>query len=333
MNGSNQDLGKKSSEQFKKECRECGKICKNKKSLGCHIGKSHGTKQYYDKFIKKENEGKCLMCGGETSFVNIDRGYRKTCGSKECISKRFQGERNPFYGKKHSEKIKEKIKDREYKKGENHHFYGRKGKENPNYGRKHTEEELKKMSEAMKGRPPNPLSPEGLQKIINTHKGKKLSKEHKKKISESNVGKHIMTKDIREKISKGVAEAHIRGDLNQPKQFKSGYFVSNKFNKKFWYRSSYELKALQIFENNPEIVSLEYETKKIKVKINGEFRYCVPDYWISYNNGAQKIIEIKPKKMLTIKKVAIKIDACKEYFKEKGQIYEVWTEKELGING
>lgn len=48
------------------------------------------------------------------------------------------GENNPFFGKKHSAESKEKIADREYIRGADHHFYGkttggsfREGKEHP----------------------------------------------------------------------------------------------------------------------------------------------------------------------------------------------------------
>ena len=40
-------------------------------------------KEYYDKFLKKENEGICLRCGKETNFINIHSGYFKYC-SCDC---------------------------------------------------------------------------------------------------------------------------------------------------------------------------------------------------------------------------------------------------------
>ena len=56
----------------------------------------------------------------------------------------FSGEKNPFYGKHHSDETKKKIsKNRKGKcVGENHPFYGK----------KHSEEELKKMSENRRGK-------------------------------------------------------------------------------------------------------------------------------------------------------------------------------------
>ena len=53
-----------------------------------------------------------------------------------------------------------------------------------NLGRKHSEESKKKMSDAHKGRIYKPLT-----------------EEHKNKLSESNKGKHIITDEIKNKIS------------------------------------------------------------------------------------------------------------------------------------
>jgi len=85
----------------------------------------------------------------------------------------------------YSKKNLEKLRNTEHPKGEAHPFFGRKhtietrkkiskshvnnsGKNHPFYGKKHSEETIKKMSE--------------------THKGKKLSLKHKKKISEAEKG-------------------------------------------------------------------------------------------------------------------------------------------------
>ena len=45
-------------------CEECGRLCKNLCSLGTHISKTHHIKpkQYYDKYIREEDEGYCKEC-------------------------------------------------------------------------------------------------------------------------------------------------------------------------------------------------------------------------------------------------------------------------------
>ena len=57
-------------------------ICNKKsKRLGQHVKLSHNieAKDYYDKYLKKENEGICPMCGKNTPFLGITIGYQKHC--------------------------------------------------------------------------------------------------------------------------------------------------------------------------------------------------------------------------------------------------------------
>lgn len=56
------------------------KICNKEIKSNHHLQKHNITnKEYYDQFIKKENEGKCLCCGEETKFINCNKGYRIFC--------------------------------------------------------------------------------------------------------------------------------------------------------------------------------------------------------------------------------------------------------------
>lgn len=61
---------------------ELGKFTKH------HLKKHHNinSKNYYDKFLKKENEGICLTCGKETRFQSIVKGYTRFCNDS-CVLK------------------------------------------------------------------------------------------------------------------------------------------------------------------------------------------------------------------------------------------------------
>jgi hypothetical protein len=66
-------------------CEECNKICtSNKISLSHHIINFHkqSLKEYYDKWIKRENEDICKNCGKQTTILNTDKGYHQTCSSR-----------------------------------------------------------------------------------------------------------------------------------------------------------------------------------------------------------------------------------------------------------
>ncbi len=110
------------------------------------------------------NKGKTFLKGSENPMFGIHR----------------YGKENPFYGKKHSEETKQKIREAHL------------GEKNGFYGKSHSNETRKKLSEAQKGKnkgkiPWNkgiPLSNEQREQISRVHKGKKLSEWHKKRLIE-----------------------------------------------------------------------------------------------------------------------------------------------------
>jgi len=65
------------------KCEICEKEYNSFKSLLSHI-KMHkiSSKEYYDKYLKKENEGICIECGKETVFNRINKGYNIYCSCK-----------------------------------------------------------------------------------------------------------------------------------------------------------------------------------------------------------------------------------------------------------
>lgn len=68
-------------------CQICNKECDGTQGLTSHVFKIHGmkSKEYYDKFHKKPEEGICPVCKNETKFIKFGRGYAKHCCYK-CSS-------------------------------------------------------------------------------------------------------------------------------------------------------------------------------------------------------------------------------------------------------
>lgn len=52
-------------------CRICGKDVDIRTHIKVH---KLTSKEYYDEYIKKENEGICPICGKETKFLGILQG-------------------------------------------------------------------------------------------------------------------------------------------------------------------------------------------------------------------------------------------------------------------
>lgn len=63
------------------KCKLCNSITRK---IASHLTNHHKmtSKQYYDKYLKKENEGICVICGKPTRFLDARQGYLKTCSNK-----------------------------------------------------------------------------------------------------------------------------------------------------------------------------------------------------------------------------------------------------------
>ena len=66
------------------KCLICDHIFDNNNKFAKHRFHKHNLslKEYYDKFLKKENDGICLVCCKETKFCKSSRSYSKTCSHK-----------------------------------------------------------------------------------------------------------------------------------------------------------------------------------------------------------------------------------------------------------
>lgn len=103
-----------------KKCLICENEYNDICSLAKHIVRTHKitSNEYYDRYLKKENEGICIECGNKTCFLSLGRGYREFCskicqGKSSVVKQRIKntnikkfGVENPFQ----SNIIKEKIK-------------------------------------------------------------------------------------------------------------------------------------------------------------------------------------------------------------------------------
>jgi len=108
------------------KCEICEREFENYRGLSSHIKRKHiiNSKEYYNKYLKKENEGICPECGKETNFYRISFGYRKFC-SEKCAQnsnetrKKFEETCLKTYGEispSKNKKVREKTEDTNIKK-------------------------------------------------------------------------------------------------------------------------------------------------------------------------------------------------------------------------
>ena len=112
-------------------CKICGKELNGCLGLSSHIRRTHllSSKDYYDQYLKQPHEGECPICGNQTKFYRLGKGYLKYCSTK-CLANSEEtrekakqtclknyGVENPYQ----SEEIKSKIKETNLNKYGNEH--------------------------------------------------------------------------------------------------------------------------------------------------------------------------------------------------------------------
>lgn len=223
-------------------------------------------------------------------------------------------------------------------------------------GRKITEEERKNRSEYLKKH----LDDVRLKNLMRGNngctKGKPLSEEHKRKISESNKGrifspernqkisdsrKEMFRKrieetgsaysmEIREKISSGVVK-YSKEHPETNRRYLSGLHYSDKLNNFIYHASALEKKAYMLLDEDPLV--LYYDRELTYVNYMNPIKNCICKYIIDIDvmllDGTIKYIEVKPKEQELNPVNISKFSAGTLMAKKEGRIYEIWDEISL----
>lgn len=266
--------------QFKKTengffiCEECGKILsKFTNSLTRHVRTYHHSKNYYDKWLKEENDGKCKICKEETEFLSIIKGYRNCC-CKKCLDKytdirtkksmneKFHSD-SPFSSKKVRNKSKKTLIKRY---GVDHNF---------------------KMEQVKTDRIKTWIKTLG----VNNPSQSKEIKDKKEKTCLKNYGYKSGFCNLVKRIKTFNERYNCDYPSQNPKIFEKAQ-ISGKLIHKFketnlYYRGSYELDFLEKFSNQyPDLIN----APSISYKFENKNRIYHPDFYIPSMN---LIIECK----------------------------------------
>lgn len=275
------------------ECKICNKIFKNASSLSTHVHQTHNLtrKEYYDRYEKKENEGKCKSCGEETAFRS--NRYLAYC-SQICYRSSIEFHENCSKAnkdrKQSKETVEKRIKNTDQKAKEN--------KRKETVRQRYQCDNVSQLDSVK-------------EKLSKAHKGSKKTrtKTHQLKIIESKRKNNTLqhSQETKKKISDKLQEIYQSDDPpvtiseNNNKRHVHGYY------KNFYYRSSYELKFLEYCDKN-EILVESAENKKFRVPYIHENKkyFYYPDFYLPEYDY---VVEIKPNTMLTNEKVLCKISA------------------------
>ena len=208
-----------------------------------------------------------------------------------------------------------------------------------NKGKKNTwtisEEGRKVISETQKKRVRGKASPETKKRISEARKGKIVPLERKQRIRKTLMG-HLVSEETRKKMSDKKRQAHKDGKYKNVQngmknRYIHGNYYSKKNNKTFYYRSSWELLAYQIFEQMNKVIA--YEAEPIIISYfddnDGKEHSYTPDILVTYDDLSKELIEIKPTKNLTDRKNILKFEAGRKFAQENNAKFLVLTKENL----
>jgi hypothetical protein len=121
-----------------------------------------------------------------------------------------------------------------------------------------------------------------------------------------------------------------KGKKTRKPKFKDGWHESIKMNRKFYYRSGYELTVFKCLDVLPEIEAYIVEPFKIPYIWDGTVHEYTPDLIITFVDGHKELWEIKPSNQTLLEQNQCKWKAAAAACLTRGWKFEIYTE--TGIN-
>ena len=138
-------------------------------------------------------------------------------------------------------------------------------------------------------------------------------------------------KKVSIRSSKLMTQVYL--DNNGANPYKSrhvtGFYFSTKNQESFWHDSSYELRAFKLLDKLPTVKSYNRCVFYIEYSLGNTQHNYFPDIHVTYKNGHEEIVEIKPVRRLKDEINIAKFKAANKYYKDSPIRYVVWTEKKL----
>lgn len=195
-----------------------------------------------------------------------------------------------------------------------------KGEKNPSYGKSPSKETREKLSIA---------STAYIKEHGNSFQGKRHSDEARRVMSEK-AKIRARTPEARDQMSKWNVDRILANDGVNPsiKHHKKGIYVSPKVGD-IPFDSSYEEQAYKILDKLSTVESYSRCKFYIAYEIDKKTRRYIPDILVSYTDGTQQVIEIKPATFVEDKVNQAKFAAAEPYCAANDLEFSVWTEEQL----
>lgn len=109
-----------------------------------------------------------------------------------------------------------------------------------------------------------------------------------------------------------------------------GKFPSLKLNRMVHWESMLERDAILHFEYHPLVLSYQEQPSiEIYYDKEGEQHRYFPDFRLTFRDGEDLYVEVKPSRVLTTKVVLDKLQAVAKRFEEQGRRFRVMTEDDI----
>lgn len=290
---------------MKLTCFECGREFSAKNALSKHISSFHNAEKYYDKWIKKEGEDECEICGGKNIFISIGKGYKNGCCRKHIIQINHNNIEKAIMAKYG---VKSSLSFEKNRIGGMMTKYGVK-----NPGQLKSIQSKIKNTNLKKYGVENPFQSE----IV------------KEKIKNTNLKKYgvkypTQSYEIREKIKESFrknynCEYALQNPIFFKKQQEYSRYARKFMNTEIYYRSSYEFDFLYKYFSKTKIIN----GKSIKYFFNGKNRIYYPDFFLEEFN---LIVEIKSSHL--VKKDYMALVEKEKAIRERGYNFIMIVDKD-----
>ena len=124
-----------------------------------------------------------------------------------------------------------------------------------------------------------------------------------------------------ENLSKAITKKYQEGGF----QWSRGHYEPVKGLRPIYYRSSWELKLAQMLDADPHVRCWEYEFTVLIYELDGKSKRYLPDFHVTYNDGTEKLVEVKPTSLRGVKMNEAKRLAAKKFCESKKWTYEEYA--------
>jgi hypothetical protein len=249
--------------------------------------------------------------GGWNREIPLSEEQRAALSS---AAKLRTGEKNPFFGKTHTQETRDKIAEARH----NH------------TGWHHSDATKEKMRVAWETRRSTPISDETRARISVAQTGRECTPGTREKLSASmkvemerrargRKASYTVSTETRQRMS----DSYLESVTTKRRAYLASIPVTKVVGSAhIGCRGTLEEATTRILEADPEVASYEYEPVVIRYQDGDLEHNCLPDYLVTFKDGSRALIEVNAPGLTHLEQRHARAVAIRNYCKEQG--YQFW---------